>query len=68
MMELLRLLAADQDELPQCPPEDEACNAALVAKERVHHCVARPHDDSVEHGCSCGVDWAEVTEPTTDEE
>lgn len=67
MMDMLRMLAADQDDLPQCPPEDGKCGAVLVAKNRVHHCVVDPHD-SAKHGCSCGVDWTEVTEPATDEE
>jgi len=68
MMDLLRALASDQDDLPQCPMEEDKCNAALVTSKRVHHCVADPHDDTTEHGCSCGADWAEVTEPATDEE
>lgn len=67
MIELLRLLATDQEDLPQCPPEDGACSAALVAKHRVHHCVAEPHD-SADHACSCGVDWSEVVAPAMDEE
>lgn len=67
MMELLRMLASDQDDLPQCPPGDGTCNAALVTRERVHHCVIDPHD-SAEHGCSCGADWSEVVEPAANEE
>lgn len=66
MMELLRILTSDQDDLSQCPPENGACNAALVTRERVHHCSADPHD-SAEHGCSCGADWFEVVEPATSE-
>lgn len=67
MMDLLRILASSQEDLPQCPPEDGTCSAAWVTKERVHHCVADPHD-SAEHGCSCGRDWSEVVEPAANKE
>lgn len=67
MMELLRMLATNQDELPQCPPEEDKCNAVLATRERAHHCAADPHD-SAEHSCSCGNDWAEVVEPAASKE